>query len=386
MSEAARSDLLQRARRVCEGAAAPAARDVDRQARFPAEALDALRKERLLGIMVPSAHGGEDACLSDVAAVCQALAGSCASTAMIYAMHQIQIACLVRHAAGSEFVGRYLESCCERQLLIASATSEIGVGGDIRTSRCAVEPDADGVKLEKQASVVSYGAYCDGILATARRHPEAAASDQVAILLERDHTALTQLSEWDTLGMRGTCSCGFTVRGRERADHVLAHPFERIASETMHPVSHLLWAHVWLGIASSAVASARRFVRAEARKKPGTTPPGALRVAELVSKLDVLRGSVRDALQSFEARRDDPEALQSMRFQIHMNGLKVSTAEQVPPIVLAAMGICGIASYRNDSEYSLGQKLRDALGAAVMIANDRLYGNNAMLLLVSKED
>jgi acyl-CoA dehydrogenase len=386
VSEDSRSDLLERARRVCEGAAGPAARDVDRDARFPAEAVEALRKERLLGIAVPRAYGGEDASLSDVAAVCRQLAGSCASTAMIYAMHQIQVACLVRHGGDSAFVRRYLGACCERQLLIASATSEIGVGGDIRTSRCAVEPDEGGVKLEKQASVVSYGAHCDAILATARRHPEAAPSDQVAVLLEREHTSLTQLSAWDTLGMRGTCSCGFTVRARASAEQVLPHPFERIAAETMHPVSHLLWAHVWLGIAGSAVASARRFVRAEARKKPGTTPPGALRVAELVSKLDVLRGSVRDALRSFEQRRADPEALSAMRFQIHMNGLKVSTAEQVPPIVLAAMGICGIASYRNDTEYALGQKLRDALGAGVMIANDRLYGNNAMLLLVSKED
>jgi acyl-CoA dehydrogenase len=380
------SDLLERARRVCDGAAAPAARDVDRQARFPSEAIDALRKERLLGIAIPRPHGGEDASLTEVAEVCQLLAGSCASTAMIYAMHQIQVACLVRHAADSAFVRSYLEACCERQLLIASATSEIGVGGDIRTSRCAVEPDAAGVRLEKQASVVSYGAHCDAILATARRHPEAAPSDQVAILLEREQTTLTQLSEWDTLGMRGTCSCGFTVRATARAEHVLPQPFERIAAETMHPVSHLLWAHVWLGIANSAVSCARRFVRTEARKKPGTTPPGALRVAELVSKLDVLRGSIRDALGSFEARRDDPEALSAMRFQIHMNGLKVSTAEQVPPIVLAAMGVCGIASYRNDTDYALGQKLRDALGAGVMIANDRLYGNNAMLLLVSKED
>ena len=100
----------------------------------------------------------------------------------------------------------------------------------------------------------------------------------------------------------------------------------------------------------------------------------------------MLRGSVRDALACYEALRDDPDGLSAMRFQIRMNGLKVATAEQVPPIVLAAMGICGIASYRNDSDYTLGQKLRDALGAGVMIANDRLYGNNAVLLLVSKED
>ena len=69
-----------------------------------------------------------------------------------------------------------------------------------------------------------------------------------------------------------------------------------------------------------------------------------------------------------------------------MNNLKISTSEQIVPIVNKAMLVCGISAYRNDSPYSLGRHLRDAHGAAVMILNDRLYGTNAMLLLVSKED
>ncbi len=50
------------------------------------------------------------------------------------------------------------------------------------------------------------------------------------------------------------------------------------------------------------------------------------------------------------------------------------------------MSVCGISGYRNDSPFALGQKLRDAYAASVMILNARLYGTNATLLLVSKED
>ena len=64
-----------------------------------AEAMAALREERMLGAFVPRELGGLGATIGEVAASCEALGRSCASTAMIYAMHQIEVACLVRHAA-----------------------------------------------------------------------------------------------------------------------------------------------------------------------------------------------------------------------------------------------------------------------------------------------
>jgi acyl-CoA dehydrogenase len=155
---------------------------------------------------------------------------------------------------------------------------------------------------------------------------------------------------------------------------------------TMHPVSHILWSSVWLGIASSAVSIARKYVRDEARKKPGQTPPNALRAAELVNQLQGMRATLRDAISEYGQRFDDRDALEALGFQIRMNNLKIAVSEQVAPIVAKALSICGIGGYRNDSPHALGLKLRDAYGAGVMILNDRLYGANATLLLVSKED
>src|SRR6516225_10012885 len=61
---------------------------VDRDARFPAEAMAAARAARLLGVMVPRELGGEGMRLSEVVDICYRLGQACASTAMIYAMHQ----------------------------------------------------------------------------------------------------------------------------------------------------------------------------------------------------------------------------------------------------------------------------------------------------------
>ncbi len=385
-----RDEWVARARRVADEVLAKHADDVDQNARFPAEGVEALRKERLLGCAIPVELGGEGSSLSELAQICAALAQGCSTTAMVYAMHQIQVLCILRHANPSlpnwPFWRDYLTDCAERQRLIASATSEMGVGGDIRSSRCAVERGETHFDLTKQASVISYGATADDILVTARRDAEAAPSDQVLVLVKNDEYTLERVGAWNTLGMRGTCSYGFVLRSHATLDHVLPVPFADISAQTMHPVSHILWTHVWLGLATAAVSIARKYVRAEARKTPGTVPPNAMRVAELVNHLHGFRGAIREALYEYGERCDSPDALASLGFQIRMNNLKIGAAEQVVPIVGKAMGVCGISAYRNDSPYSLGRYLRDAHGAAVMILNDRLYGNNASLLLVSKED
>jgi acyl-CoA dehydrogenase len=381
-----RPELLERMRALCVEAVAPHAATVDKDARFPAEAIAALRKARFLGCAVPEVMGGLGASLPELSALTALLAEHCASSAMVFAMHQIQVLCLVRHHADVPLLRDYLAECSERQLLIASATSEIGVGGDTRTSLCAVEAKGARFGLSKQASVISYGEYTDDILVSARRSSDAAGSDQVLALVRKQDTSLVRQGSWDTLGMRGTCSVGFALTADAPSAQILPVPFADISAQTMHPVSHILWSSVWLGIARSAVAIARKYVRAEARKKPGVTPPSALRAAELVNQLHAVRAILNDALDEYGRRYHDPDALSGLDFQIRMNNLKIAVSEQVVPIVSKALAVCGISAYRNDSPYALGQKLRDAYGAGVMILNDRLYGTNATLLLVSKED
>ena len=69
--------------------------------------------------------------------------------------------------------------------------------------------------------------------------------------------------------MRGTCSPGFVVRAEFAAEQVLPTPFSRVAAESMVPVSHILWSHLWLGIATDAFDRARAFVRAAAQAQAG---------------------------------------------------------------------------------------------------------------------
>ncbi len=376
------------AARIGQQVAGPMAAEVDRDGRFPCEAVSALKDAGLLGAGVPAELGGAGCSLTELAAMCEALGRHCAATAMIFAMHQIQVGCLVRHG-GSEHVQQFLRKLTARQLLIASVTSEVGVGGDMRSSRVAVEVDGDRLTLCKEATTISYGAQADALLVTARRAADSPPGDQVLVLLTQPDYTLEQTGHWDTFGMRGTCSPGFKLRASGRAEQIVPGTFADIAALSMVPYSHILWASAWTGLAKGAVAKTRAYLRAEARRKPGVVPARAVALAEVQSTLQLMEHSVRAACAEYErlsAASEGAEMLTTVGYALQMNNLKLSASQLVADIVTRCLGICGIAGYKNDTPYSLGRHLRDAHSAALMVSNSRILATNASLLLVHKDN
>jgi acyl-CoA dehydrogenase len=368
---------------IAEKVAAPAADEVDQLGRFPAETIAALQSGGLLTAMVPVALGGMGASISEVSEGLVALGRQCASSAMVVAMHHIQVACLVRHGRNDLLRG-YLAEAVDHQYLLASATTEVGTGGDVRSSVCAVDVEDGRFHLKKQAPVISYGSFADAVLVTSRRSVDSPESDQVLVLCRPPELHLEQVGEWNALGFRGTCSPGYVLEATGDAGAVFDDPYGDISTRTMLPVAHILWSSLWLGIATAAVDRARRFVQAEARKRPGTTPAAALRLADTTALHQQFADLVRSSALRYQEVEDDPERVSSLGFAIAMNSLKVSASELVVDVVRQCMVICGLSAYRLDGPYSLGRHLRDSMGASLMVNNDRIMANNAQLLLVHR--
>ena len=364
--------------RIAAEVAAQHAAAVDAAARFPAEAFAEIRKQQLLGIMVPESLGGEGATLAELADVCFILGQACSSTALIFAMHQIKMACIIRHAKGSAALERILRQIASDQLLMASSTTEGQAGGNVRSSDAAIEHVGEEITLERKATVISYAAEADGIVTTARRSADAAGSDQVLlVLLKKDYT-LERLQSWDTLGMRGTHSEGFALRARAPAQQVLPDPYEKIHPQTMVPHAHILWGSVWAGIAAVATTKAQAFVRNALRGSGGQMPPGAAHFTKAASSLRTLRSVLSSAIRSYQAINSDEKAIAALEFQSMITLTKVQASELAVETVLAALRACGLSGFRNDSEFSIGRHLRDVLSAPLMINNDRILANLAM--------
>jgi acyl-CoA dehydrogenase len=383
MRERAAEDIATRAHLVAAIAAQHAAA-VDSEGRAPLEAIAAAKAEQLMGVLAPAALGGEGASHSEVVNACYILGQACASTAMIYAMHSVKVACIVRHAGASAWHEGFLARLVDEQLLLASSTTEGQAGGAVRSSQAAIEPVAGRIRLLRDASVISYGETADGLVTTARRSPDAAASDQVLLVLDRRDYTLTRTRGWDTLGMRGTVSAGFALAAEADPAQVLPVPYAQIHAESMVPSAHLFWSAAWAGIAAGAVERARRFVRKAARDAEGKPPPAAARLAKATSALRALVALLKTMTARFEALKDDRAALAALDFQTAVTLLKVDVSELAVEAVTQAMRACGLAGYRNDGDASLGRHLRDVLSAPTMINNDRILADLSATSLLAE--
>ncbi|GAA2432253.1 acyl-CoA dehydrogenase [Mycolicibacterium llatzerense] len=361
-------------------AAADAAADVDRDARFPHEAVNALKQAKLLSCGLPPELGGQGYRIGELAVVARSLGAACSAAGMVFAMHQTQALVLAKYARSGPAAG-LAKTIAANESLIASATTEITTGGDIGSSTCAVVTDGDAVVLDKNAPVISYAEFADYIGATARRHPDAANNDQVLLLCPSADTRLERTSTWDTMGFRGTCSPGYLLSARTSPANLVPADYASILATTMLPASHTLWASVWLGIADAAYAKARTTVRQAARKAPDKTVPQASLLADLTVTHQSFESMVLHEVGRYQALVESEAAEATISFMVAMNNLKIAASTAVIEVVTEALKIVGLNGYREDHALSMGRLLRDAFGPQLMVSNERIRLNNANLVL-----
>jgi acyl-CoA dehydrogenase len=358
----------------------PAAEDVDVNARFPHESVAAFRETGLLSAMVPTELGGRGARPSEIAAAVRAIAAHCCSSALVLAMHSMEISNLSRHGT-TEPLRELQREVLADQLLFANANSEVGAGGDVGRSICALERVDGRLTLTKEALAISYGEYADMVVATARRTVDSEPGDQVQVIMRRPE--LEPRSDWDALGLRGTCSRAFVLRADVDEDLIYPVPFSLIGAAGGLQAQLLFLSSVWVGVADAAAAQAHTYVRAAGRKDPSTTPPSALRLSELSGGLNQSRAlleSVGRAVDAADAENiDDPALLSSLRT------LKISTSRIGVDVARGALEICGIAAYQRGTKFTIERLLRDAHGGLVMVSNDRYLWANADILRARKQ-
>jgi acyl-CoA dehydrogenase len=355
---------------------------------FPARSIELLRGHGLLAAGVPRQYGGHGLDADSLAAVAGRLAGYCGSTAMIWAMHHIQVACLARCAPAAPAIADHLRAVAREQHLIASVTSEAGTGGDLRHSRAALQAGGAGAaRLEKRATTISYGAQAGSFLITVRRDEQAVPGDQVLVLVPAAHATLEQTGPWNVLGMRGTCSPAFLVSAVIPPGHVLPEPFARIASRCMIPLSHLLWSAVWAGIAADAARRAAACRRAAARSAARSGGHAAdPRVGQMYLRLAQIRDSVHRFSADYARWSQPGHDADDVEIAIRANALKTSVSTGATSVAEMALQICGMAGYSEEGEFSVARQLRDLHSASLMISNARLDLANSELLLLREAE
>ena len=333
--------------------------------------LEQMRNDRLVWAMAPVERGGLGASFSDMARITARLARISGSLGLLYAMHASQAYTLLRHGDGSAHLEALTDRLIADQALVASGTSEKGVGGDVFGSTCVVEEHEDGaLSVTKESPNISYLNHAGAVLVTAMRTTPTGKT-QVLIAAETSRLAFESGPEAQMMGLRGMLNRPYSFTAQFAPGAVFSEDYPCIARETMTPTVHVLWAAMWSGLAAQALEKAKAFVA----KSPPSVEGGELmriELSRLVNKHYTMNALVREAAVDFyQSDLDDSPPLDLAR-TANIKRLKVVCSELLEEICLGALGVIGFAAYAERGKFSLSEIIRDALSARVMISNNRL--------------
>ena len=285
--------------------------DVDRDARFPAETVDALREEGALSAFVPDrARRRRGLASRRRRPRASSSAAAAAPAAMVFAMHQIQVA---SHRAPPRR-GALVRGLPARPRPRAAADRVGDVrgrdrrrhrpldrGGDARATTAASPSRSRRRPCRTAPTPTTCSRPC---AATPTPSPATRSSCSRSATRRRSSRSGT----WDPLGHARHVLAGLhRPRRASRPSRCCRRPFSTVAAESMVPVSHILWSHLWLGIATDAFDRARAFVRASAKQRPDQPRRSAQRLSHLMSELSLLRAEVGSGLRDFIEASDDAD-------------------------------------------------------------------------------
>ncbi|MGG2460875.1 acyl-CoA dehydrogenase family protein [Streptomyces sp. RGM 3693] len=374
-------DLTARLAEVAEVAERHAAR-TDRAAEFPTDALDALRRTGLLGLLVPAEHGGLGGTARELVTAAESLGRVDMSVGMIFAMHCQQVQAVVRYA-GERLRKELLPRIAAGESYLASVTTEAGKGGHLLTAQAQLASDDGHLEIDRFAPIVTGGSHADGFLITMRSPgADATASEVSLVYAHRDQLVRTPSGDWQPMGMRASHSVALRLTGRVPDHHVIGEPggFHHIAAQVFGPLAHIGWSAVWLGTAAGALSRVLRILRSPAGRERFDLGSELLltRISRARQRLDTVHALLHQTLRTLESGAD----LAVPARQLQLNALKITAAEECHAAVDDLITALGLRhGYFQDSPTGLERALRDLRSAALNYSNDRLHLADGRLAL-----
>jgi acyl-CoA dehydrogenase len=361
----------------------------DHEGRFPLEGLQALRSSGLMGMFVPTEHGGLGGDVHVYAATARALAGECMSLASIWVMHAFQVDALVRF--GDEELRRdLLPRLAAGKTYVASVTTEPGSGADLFTSEAPLHVNGDLASFERRAPVVTGARHADGFLISLRSSADAEPTDVTLVYADRDQLIITENGGWDTLGVRGTESLGLELAGTVPLRNLVggAGGFGEVARESMIPLAHVGWSASWLGAAQASFSKLLTWLR-DPKRRGGPDVRSELvreRLARIRVDLDMVSAYLAKVCDLVAEAQRDGGSLAMPRAQLHLNGLKLAASELTFKAANDMVQLAGLSGgYSRSAPIPFERTFRDLRSGPLNYSNNRLWPATGALALLDRE-
>lgn len=361
--------IADRATAVAGTELAPRAAAVDRDAAFPRESIDALGAAGLLGLNVPQAYGGLGEGLRTAAAVIDALAQRCPSTAMVYLMHLCGIAC---YAAAPDKTTALLREAAAGRHLSTLAFSEKGSRSHFWAPISRAESaGAGGVAITAQKSFVTSAGQADGYVVSSLASGATQPLESTIYLVLKGDRGVTVAGPWRGLGLRGNASAPMTLAAVSlTADRALTADGKGLDMMlgVVLPLFQVGSAAVGVGIAEAAVQATIGHVTHARFEESNTSLRDLPTLRAQIAKMRIDTDRARAHLAAVLDSLDSPgPATQLMVLEAKASGTETAVA-----VTDLAMRTCGGAAF--GGAHGIERMFRDARAPIVMApTSDNAY-------------
>jgi alkylation response protein AidB-like acyl-CoA dehydrogenase len=295
-------EIIDKAERVAQDCLAPRAGEVDAAAVNPKESWHDVWQNGLLALGVPEQYGGLGLDMLTYIMVIEKLAGGCTNTGMTVHMHSTVMR-FIEALATDEQKSAYYPEVVEEGKLFGSWGSEPETRGGTALRFTTITPEGEGYVVNgvKHFCTMAGGAHRYMIHCNAQNSTDPLASHQLA-LIPHDIGGLSQLDEWDTLGMRGTVSPSMKLdKCVVPRDAVLGEPGQSAKTGVTQGFS-LGFAAVYVGAAQTALDFTKNFCLNQTfAPDPGRVADGLV-VQRTIAEMSLALSSARRALYDSAGR------------------------------------------------------------------------------------
>jgi alkylation response protein AidB-like acyl-CoA dehydrogenase len=277
-------------RELAQGAVAPLAAEVDRDHRFPEEAVRAAAEAGLLGVLIPREYGGAGLDALAFAICIEELAQACASTSVIVDVHTSVGSEPILLFGNEEQKRTWLPRLASGELLGAFALTEPAAGSDAASLQATARRTGDGYVLNGTKIFITNVGHAGVYVVFARSGPEERAAGVSAFLVPAGTPGVRVGQVFRKMGLNGSPT------GELVLEDVVVPAGNRLGAEgqgftvAMRALDsgRIGISGQALGIAQAAVDESRALLVERARKQGGQQGDDFL-LADMATRLESAR-------------------------------------------------------------------------------------------------
>lgn len=283
----------------------PLAEELDREQRYPWENVRRLVDNRLAGLFIPKAYGGEGASLTSTVAVVERVGSGCSSTAAILCAYQLGAFPVL--LAGREDQKTLYLGEMTKGVSTSFALSEREAGSDAAAITATAVREGEGWRIRGEKYWIGNGGASRYYVVFAKTDPAAGGRGISAFMVDKEQegAVIDELS--DKMGIRGTQTSNLkldlVVPDEARIGEV--NRALRLAFQTLN-VGRVMVAAQSLGLALAAYREAsRRAVERKAFGQAIIDNQGiGFKLADMAVEISAARMMLYEAAKAYDEGRD----------------------------------------------------------------------------------